>query len=235
MNLRTVIVDDEDLAIDLLCHFFKSQTEFELLKTFTNSKNALSFINEHQPEVLFLDIQMPLLNGIHLIENLNYSPITVLVTAYSEFAQKAYDLEVVDYLLKPYTKDRFLKSLEKIKQYSNFKLNNQNKIENNCFFVKHNGLQKKINFNEILFIEGLKQYVRIITKNDKYILLGSMKNFEDQLQNHLFIRIHKSYIVNLKKVNALIGNSIKIENFKLPVGRNYKSNLKLISQELKFE
>lgn len=226
MKLRAVIIDDEDLAIDLLAHFLKLYSNLELLKTFTNPKNGLEYINQLQPEVLFIDIQMPQLNGIKLIEGLNYSPIVVLVTAYSEHASKAYELDVVDYLLKPYTKDRFIKSLDKIMQFSKFKYNSTNQIENHCIYLKQNGLQKKVNYSDILFVEGLKQYVRIVTNEGKYITLNSMKSLEDLLNKYQFIRVHKSYIVNMAKVNGLTANTIKLENFELPIGRSYKVNLK---------
>lgn len=226
MILKTVIVDDEDLAIDLLRHFINSQPEFQLLETFTGSKNALEYIKKHQPDVLFLDIQMPQLNGLNLIEALNYSPIIVLVTAYAEYAQKAYELDVVDYLLKPYTKARFDKSVDKIRQFSNFKLNFNKKIENVFLFVKHNGLLKKINYSDIIFIEGLKQYVKIVTKEGKYITLNSMKSLEEQLQKFNFKRIHKSYIANFNIALSITGNTIKIDSFKIPIGRSYKELLK---------
>lgn len=226
MILKTVIVDDEDLAIDLLRHFINSQPEFQLLETFTSSKNALEYIKKHQPDVLFLDIQMPQLNGLSLIEGLNYSPIVVLVTAYAEYAQKAFELDVVDYLLKPYTKERFDKSVDKIRQFSNFKLNINKEIENDCLFVKHNGLLKKINYSDIIFIEGLKQYVKIVTKEGKYITLNSMKSLEKQLLNANFKRVHKSYIVNFNTAFSITGNTIKIDTLKIPIGRSYKELLK---------
>lgn len=226
MILKTVIVDDEDLAIDLLRHFINSQPEFQLLETFTCSKHALEYIKKHQPDVLFLDIQMPQLNGLNLIEALNYSPIVVLVTAYAEYAQKAFELDVVDYLLKPYTKERFDKSVDKVRQFSNFKLNINKEIENDCLFVKHNGLLKKIKYSDIIFIEGLKQYVKIVTKEGKYITLNTMKGLEEQLLKANFKRVHKSYIVNFNATLSITGNTIKIDSFKIPIGRNYKELLK---------
>lgn len=225
MILKTVIVDDEDLAIDLLRHFINSQPELQLLETFTSSKYAFEYIKKHQPDVLFLDIQMPQLNGLNLIEGLNYSPIIVLVTAYAEYAQKAYELDVVDYLLKPYTRERFNKSIDKIRQFSKFKLNVNKEIENDCLFVKHNGLLKKINYYDIIYIEGLKQYVRIVTKDEKYITLNSMKSLEDLLIKNNFKRVHKSYIVNFNLKHTLTSSLIKIDAHKIPIGRSYKPTI----------
>lgn len=225
MNLTTVIVDDEDLAIDLLQHFIHFEPEFKVLETFTDATQALEYLKKNQPEVIFLDIQMPQLNGLDLIESLNYSPIIVLITAYAEYAQKAYELDVIDYLLKPYDKSRFEKTIGKIKRFAHFKSNITQEIKNNCLFVKHHGLLKEIEYSEIIFIEGLKQYVKIVTPQGKYITLSSMKNLEVLLQPFNFKRVHKSYIVNFNHALSKTGNFITIDSFEIPIGRVYKTTL----------
>jgi DNA-binding LytR/AlgR family response regulator len=225
MILKTVIVDDEDLAIDLLRHFISTTTDLELKATFTSAKDALEYINLQKPDVLFLDIQMPELNGLNLIQALNYSPIVVLVTAYAEFAQEAYELDVVDYLLKPYNKTRFEKAINKIKQFADFKLNADNLVEDGYMYIKHNGLLKKINYTDIIYIEGLKQYIKIVTKEKKFVTLNSMKGIEEQLSKYNFKRVHKSFIVNFNFEISISSNIANIESFKIPIGRSFRANL----------
>lgn len=225
MKLRTVIIDDEDLAIDLLQLFIQKYDGFEVMKAFTSPKSALDFLIEAQPDVVFLDIQMAELNGLNLIKALSYQPIIVLVTAYSEYAQQAFDLDVVDYLLKPYTEERFEKSIEKVQQFARYKLLQQPPEEEAVIYIKHNGLLKAIPLKELLFIEGLKQYVRFVTPTAKYIVLRSLKELETELENRHFRRIHKSYLVNFTHPVSLKGNTLQLFHHKLPIGRSYKKNI----------
>jgi len=223
MKLRTVFIDDEDLAIDLLHHFIHKYADFEVIKSFTSPKSALDFLMEEQPDVVFLDIQMAELNGLNLIKALSYKPIIVLVTAYSEFAQQAFDLDVVDYLLKPYTEERFEKSIEKILQFARYK-SVELPPKEAVIYVKHNGLLQAIPIHELLFVEGLKQYVRIVTPTAKYITLRSLKELETELITYNFKRIHKSFLVNFNQPISIKGNTIQLFNHKLPIGRSYKKN-----------
>lgn len=222
MKLNAVIVDDEILAIDLVKHFIeKSGKPVKVQATFGSPVKALEYIRSHQPELLLLDIQMPGINGLKVIRNLDYNPIVVLVTAYSNYAHEAFDLDVVDYLLKPYTYERFCHSLEKALDFYRYRRQNSD----NALNIKHEGLLKNIAFRDILFVEGLKQYVKIVLHDQFYILHDRMKNLQKKLEKTHFLRVHKSYIVNTNEISRKSRNMLHIGKYKIPVGRKYRDVL----------
>lgn len=219
--MRAVIIDDEDLAVELIVHFIeKSKCNIAIQETFTNALNALSYLQENNTDLLFIDMQMPKMNGFEIIEQLKNPPLIIMVTAYEDFARRAFDFDFVDYLLKPYTFERFERSLHKAHQFFAYK-NNQNFIASS-FYIKHEGLQKQISTESVLFFEGLKQYLKIQTTESRYIINERLKHYEKKLEGYGFIRIHKSFLVNGNKIDAILSGKVQVGKYLLPIGRTYK-------------
>jgi two-component system, LytTR family, response regulator len=217
--LQCLIVDDEDLAVSLLENYVKQTEGIEVAGTCFHTVDARNFLAANKVDILFLDIQMPYLTGLELLKQLTNPPAVIFTTSYSAHAVEAFELSVLDYLLKPFAYERFLQAVEKAKQYINLQTAQQ---AADYFFVKSDGLQVKIMFNDVLYVEGLKQYVKIITVNGQVITLESMKRMEEHLPPSHFVRLHKSYIVCLKKITAMGRKEISIGNKQLPVGKTYE-------------
>jgi two-component system, LytTR family, response regulator len=221
MKYTCMIVDDEDLGIDLLRHFIQAEEQLVLIGAFTSSQEALDCINSQKPDFIFTDIQMPELNGLDLLQQLTYQPAVVFVTAYSEYAPKAFELDVIDYLIKPYNRERFKKSIQKVEKYLAHKTVSSTDNSAQSIYVKHNGLLKAITVSDILFIEGMKQYVRIHTHSEKYMVLGGLTRMNEKLPAH-FLRVHKSYIVNKEKIDKRNYGMIYVAGIQIPVSRGFK-------------
>jgi len=184
---------------------------------------ALNILKTEQIDLLFLDIQMPGLTGIELVKSLPKKPATIFTTAYSEYALEGFELDAIDYLLKPISKERFLRAVFKAQEY----LAKENAPDqNDFFFVKADKKLIKVAFDDILYIEGLKDYVIIKSFEGRIITLQTMKSLEEKLPGHIFQRVHRSYIANITKVKALVGNSLEIDEKKqtkiIPIGKNYR-------------
>jgi two-component system LytT family response regulator len=222
MKIKCIIIDDEPLAIKVLQNYFKNFTDFEVTATFSNSLEALNFINSTALDAVFLDIKMPIMTGfelIRLIEN-EQKPRIIITTAYREFAAESYDLDVLDYLVKPIPLPRFIKCINKISTEINLK--NNIKIESfraePHLFIKVDKKMVKLIIDEILFIEGMKEYIKVVT-TDK-------SSLTDELPLDQFARIHKSYTIALNKIKFIEGNRIQIQSFTIPIGRNYNKEVK---------
>lgn len=230
MKIKCIIIDDEPLAIKVLQNYFKNFNDFEVVATFTNSFEALNFINSTLIDVVFLDIKMPIMTGfeiIHLIENVP-KPKFIITTAYREFAAESYDLDVLDYLVKPIPITRFIKSINKISSEINLKNNikiDTFKVEPHLF-VKVDKKMVKLIIDEILFIEGMKEYIKVVTTDKTYITHKSLTSLTEELPSDQFVRIHKSYTIALNKIKFIEGNRIQIHSFTLPIGRNYNKEVK---------
>lgn len=207
--------------------------QLEIVGKCSNALSALQILNSRQIDILFLDIQMPDLTGIELIKIVKNKPAIILTTAYSEHALEGYRLDITDYLLKPIPFERFVQAANKAIEWCNFKnfnpaLPTQNNTTQNLpdhFFVKSDYKQVKIFFSDILYIEGLREYVSIFTSEKRIITLETLKNMELLLAEQNFIRIHKSYIINKSKVNAINGNMVELGKQKIPIGKSYKSEV----------
>ena len=214
-----LIVDDEHLALDLLENYLLRLSNFNIVEKITNPKKALDLFAEKKIDLLFLDIQMPQMNGINLLNSLPYQPQTIFTTAYNNFAPIAYDLGVIDYLVKPFSFERFYTAIQKAEMH----LQHSKLSEKKTLQVKSDGIWINIPLHEILFIEGYKEYVLIHCRQKNYKTLRSMSSLEELLSTDDFVRIHKSYIVS---VNSIIGfNAEEIElsnNIKLPISRSKK-------------
>lgn len=230
MPVRCIAIDDEPLALTILNEYVSRVSFLKMVNTFTNPADASHFIQTEKPEILFLDIQMPDINGVDFIKTLAYKPIVILTTAYSEYAIEGYDLDVIDYLLKPIPFERFLQAINKAIRHIDSENSNDQTNEKQFLFVKSGYKSVKINYNDILYIEGLKEYVTIYTNERKAVKLETLKNLESLLPENEFIRVHKSYIVNINHIKAYYGNVLEINNKTIPVGRAFKNTVNKLFQ-----
>lgn len=228
MKIKCVLVDDEPLAIKVLQNYFANFSDFEIIGTFNNSLEAVDFINNNAVDTLFLDINMPMMTGFELISVMENKPKIIITTAFREFAAESYDLDVLDYLVKPIPLPRFIKCINKI--MTEFSLKNNTKIEtartDTHIFIKVDKKMVKINIDEILFIEGMKEYIKVVTMEKTYITHKSLTSLTEELPLDQFIRIHKSYTIAINKVKSIEGNRIQIHSFIIPIGRNYSKEVK---------
>jgi len=220
-TIKCIIVDDEPLAISLLENYVRKVPFLELVFSAENPITALEYIRNNNCDLIFLDIQMPELTGINFMKIVGDTHKYILTTAYSEYALEGYEHHVVDYLLKPISFDRFYKSVEKARERFSF---HENKKEP-YFFVKSSGQQHRINYNDILYIESIKDYVNIRTTDQEYIVLDTLKSLENQLSDD-FVRIHKSFIINLNKIkNIGLKKAVLESEQEIPIGESYRANL----------
>lgn len=224
--IKTLLVDDEYLALNLLENFVKQLPDLELVAKIKSPVEALDILRQDQIELLFLDVQMPGLSGNNLLKTLRRPPLTIFTTAYADYAVEAFDLNAVDYLLKPVSFERFLQAVQKAKEQLSTRrasFSDPDKFPIKDFLtVKADGMLRKVYLSEILFIEGLKEYVRIVTNSERIVFLESLKQLEENLPSHQFLRVHKSYIVAKDKVQSLEGTRLLIDSFKIPVSRSKK-------------
>jgi DNA-binding LytR/AlgR family response regulator len=220
MSIKCVIIDDEPLAIRVIeSHLSKIKT-FAVVATYTNPLEAMEILQVGEIDVVFLDINMPLINGLDYVKTLQNSPLIVITTAYREYAVESFELDVLDYLVKPIPFTRFMKTVNKI---NNALSVNSNTLEedNAHIFIKIDKKLVKIYLDEILYVESLKDYIKITTTTDTYLVHQTLTSFTDALPQENFIRIHRSYTISIQKVNAIIGNMVEINGLQIPIGRNY--------------
>ncbi|RKR11935.1 LytTR family two component transcriptional regulator [Flavobacterium sp. 90] len=228
MKIKCVLIDDEPLAIKVLQNYFTNFTDFEVIGTFNNSLEALDFINSTSVDAVFLDINMPMMTGFELISLIENKTKVIITTAFREFAAESYDLDVLDYLVKPIPLPRFIKCINKIT--TEYNLKNNIKVEttkgDSHIFIKVDKKMMKINIEEILFVEGMKEYIKVVTPDKTYITHKSLTSLSEELPADRFLRIHKSYVIALNKVKSIEGNRIQIQSYTIPIGRNYSKEVK---------
>lgn len=230
MKINCIAIDDEPLALDKIREYIKRIGYLNLLNTFDNAIDAIEFLKVTNVDLIFLDIQMEELTGIQMLETLTEKPKVVLTTAYDEYALKGYELDVCDYLLKPISFQRFLQACEKVYdqvypvQQPDLSIPDPESVEasKGYFFVKNGNITQKINFDDILFVEGMKDYLRIWTTIERVMTLLSFKKLEDALPSKGFIRIHKSYLISVDKIDKIERNHVKIGEESLPIGDSYR-------------
>ena len=222
-RIKCIVVDDEPLAIQLLENYVMKIPFLELVYSSENPILALEFIQKNDADLIFLDIQMPELTGINFMKIAGDRFKYILTTAYSEYALEGYNHNVIDYLLKPISFSRFEKSV--LKAQERFPSNEA--PASSYFFVKSSGQQYRINFNDILYVESIKDYVNIKTENQEYIVLETLKSLETQLPDN-FTRVHKSFILNLDKIEKIDVRNVFLNSGKeIPIGETYKSEFLL--------
>ncbi len=234
MTIKCLVIDDERLAREYIKNYISKVPELELMGDFNSPLKARELIKEGQIDLLFLDIQMPDITGIDFIKSLTQTPEVILTTAYQEHALEGFNLNVTDYLLKPFSFDRFYQAVNKVidkignkKTAENADLpqETQTNFKDNYLTIRADRKFYKINFNDIDYIEGQKAYVTFHTKDKRITALASLKELEEALPKEKFIRVHKSYIVAIKEINALEGNTIEVAENKIPVGNTYKNEV----------
>lgn len=231
MKIRCVIVDDEALARKYLKDYISKVPFLEFVGDFNSPLKAYDLLEKGMVDLMFLDIQMPEITGLDFLRSLNRKPYVILTTAYKEYALEGYELDISDYLLKPFSFDRFLKAVSKVnsiilsreKKEEPTSLYNQTDFHDDYIIIRADRKYYKINYDDLIFIEGQKAYVTFHSEGKKNVTaLASLRELEEKLPEKKFIRIHKSYIVSVKKIDALEGNMIEIVGEKLPVGKSFK-------------
>lgn len=221
-----IIVDDEPLARELIESYLKKLPNFKLIASCTNAIEASTILSSEKVDLLFLDIEMPVLKGTTFLKNLTDKPKVIFTTAYRDYALDSYELDVLDYLLKPIFFERFFAAIQKFLRTQNSTLFLDNNIENtnNYIFVNKAKKQIKIIFDEILYVESFKDYLKIHFNESSLTIKESISAFEQKIDNR-FIRIHRSYIVNTQKITAFTKNDVEIGKIEIPIGNNYKENM----------
>ncbi len=236
--INVIIVDDEPLAQDVLETYIDKIPELNLIKKCNNAFEANDALKNNDIDLMFLDIQMPQLTGIDFLKTLNKPPLVIFTTAYPNYAIEGFELDALDYLLKPISVDRFMKAANKAIDQVGLQQKDDaagapdqstSAPKQDYFFVKADKKLVKVNFKEIIYIEGLKDYVIIRMDSSRVITLQTMKSLEQKLPSGQFMRIHRSYIVNVEKINAIIGNMVEVmeknQAKHLPIGKNYREDL----------
>ena len=222
-NLRTIVTDDEPLAMELISDYVRKTSGLELVLQTTHSLEALQWVQGAKADLVFLDIQMPELTGIQFMKIIRNSCLVVITTAYADYAVEGYDHDVVDYLLKPVTFDRFLIAAKKaIVRSENMKSIKSELAGPTSIFVKAEYRVQRINLADILYIEALRDYIVIHTPTSKIMTLESMKNMEQMLPANDFSRIHKSYIINCNRIDFIERGKVVIGKNYLPLGETYR-------------
>lgn len=231
MELRCIAIDDEPLALEIITAYIEKVPFLKLLNTFDNALDSIDFIKKNKVDLMFLDIEMESLSGIQLIHALKNSPEVIFTTAYDSYAVEGFELDAADYLLKPISFERFIKSVDKVyNKLISPKSKSDGQVQSlrispsgNFIFVKTENRLQKVAFKEILYIEGQGDYLKIVTTQARIMTLQNFKKFEDTLPPENFIRVHKSYLVALNKIESITRNRIKIGNALIPVSDSYKS------------
>jgi len=227
MAINCIIIDDEPLARKGLKEYVQDTSFLVLSGEFEHPLKAMQTLMDEHIQLVFLDIQMPKITGIEFVKSLQHPPLVIFTTAYPQYALDGFDLNAVDYLLKPFSFDRFLKAAMKAKSI----LDGKTRLEEiagpitDHFFIKCDNKLQKIRFNEILFVESLQNYVAIHTTGKKYISYLTLKSLEEQLPDDQFVKIHKSYIVASQKVDSIEGNEVKIGSHALPISRTSREEV----------
>ena len=228
--IRCLAIDDEPLALELLTDNIGKLPYLELVAACDSAMDAMKILQQQSVDLIFLDIQMPGLTGLQFIQSLQEKPMFILVTAYEKYALDGFNLDVIDYLVKPVPLDRFIKACNKANELFQLKSKSRQpsaEINPGYFFVNVDYSLLKVVFDDIIYIEGLKDYIKIHLKSSSKAVITrmSMKSLEEELPATQFIRIHKSYIVSLKHVTAVRKNSVFIDTIELPVSDNYRDTI----------
>ena len=228
MRLKTIIIDDEPLAVSILEKYASEIKEIELMATFNNAVEAASFAQDHPLDLIFLDINMPVLDGLSFLKSLDIKPMVIMTTAHENHALESFELQAIDYLVKPIPFPRFLKSVQRVIQLKKPQDSlEQNNSETKSIFVKIDKKKlQKIELDKIVLIESLKDYIRIKTDLGKYIIHKTLSSFTEELPADKFIRIHRSFTVAIDRIDSVEGNSIEIQGERFIIGRSYINEVK---------
>lgn len=236
MKIRCAVVDDEFLARNYLKDYVAKVPFLELVGDYNSPLKIMELLQDNKIDLLFLDIQMPDITGLEFLRSLDKKPYVIFTTAYSEYALEGYELDISDYLLKPFSFNRFLKAVNKVQQSMQNKSTNtldkkeskpteQTDFHDDYLVIRADRKYYKINYDELIYIEGQKAYVTFHTSEKRITALASLRDLEEKLPPNLFIRIHKSYIVSVKHIVSLEGNLLEIADIKIPVGKSFRAQV----------
>jgi len=232
--MKCIIVDDEPLAIEIVESYVARIEELELVGTFRNAIAAFTFVQQNTVDLIFLDIEMPKLSGIDFLKTLKHHPKVIITTAYRDYAIEGFELEVIDYLLKPIPFERFLKSVGKV-------LSSRTEAgtapaaaaQDSFIYFKVDKKMVKTKIADILYIESIKDYVKVRTAEKEIITQQKISYLDESLPRAQFLRVHRSFIVNLDQIDAYTATDVEINKFKVPIGRNYKNDvMKVLSKQV---
>jgi DNA-binding LytR/AlgR family response regulator len=225
--IRCIIIEDERLAQDVIKNHLQRSGRFTLVGTYRNAPEAKEALEKEQVDLIFLDIELPGMTGLNFLRSLSNPPLVVFTTSYPEYALESYEFNVIDYLLKPVSFERFSKTVDKIIDGKIFQTqaNDIKPVNREHIFIRSDGKFFRISFSEIIYIEGMKDYLKIHTAEHVIVTHQTMVEMENILPSERFIRIHKSYIVAVARIKAVFGNSVDMEKVLLPIGLNYKERI----------
>lgn len=223
--IKYIIIDDESVAHDIIKGYCDTLPNFSLVQSCYDAIEALECIRNNKVDLIFLDLNMPKLKGFDFLKTLQHPPKVIVTTAYQEHALEGYELNVVDYLLKPFSFDRFLKAINKLDFKANIENDRDEKNHPESLFVKSNKKLIQINFDEILFIEAQGNYCKIITDNEEIQVREKISDFIERLSKVDFYQVHKSFIISKKHIKSIEGNRMYIQDYIIPIGKTYKATL----------
>jgi DNA-binding LytR/AlgR family response regulator len=232
-KLSCIIVDDEPVARKILNEFVEKIPFLDLQGKFESAMKAEAMLSTNTVDIIFLDIEMPKVSGLQMLQKMNIESLVIVTTAFPQYALEGYELDVIDYLLKPFAFSRFLKAVQKARDYYQIKYAAVASQQPSYIFIKSDKRIEKIELSEVLYAESVGNYVSIHTENKKILAYLTMKSLESQLPTDDFIKIHQSYIVNCSKIQAIEGNEIKMGIHSLPISRNFRDSvMKIVHQRL---
>lgn len=238
MLIKCAIIDDEPLARECIANYIGQVDFLDLVGVGNNPLDLVQLMDKHSIDLVFLDIQMPVMNGIDFLKTTQNPPMVILTTAFPSYALEGFQLDVMDYLLKPITFSRFFMAANKVKDYQQLVTNSVSAdlagAASAYFFIKCGYKFERIYFTDILYIEAMQNYVAIYTEKGKYMTLFHLKSVEENLDKQFFIRVHKSYIVSIPKIDTIENNEIIIQSVRIPISRHYRDNVmeKVINDKL---
>ncbi len=222
MLMTCIIIEDELPAQNIIKNYIRKIPDLELVNTFQTAISANTFLKDNTVDTIFLDINLPDISGLDFIKTIKNPPKIIVTTAYPDYAVSSFELDtIVDYLVKPFSFDRFLKATSKVEK----QLNTETSIEKEIIYISVDKTIHKLYVEDILYLESDRNYVTFFTIDKKLTVIDSLKKWKDTLNAHKFVQIHKSYIINIKQIRKFTGTSLFINNEKLPIGRTYKKTL----------
>lgn len=230
MKLNCVIIDDEPLARECIAGYVQEVDFLECVGVGNNPLDLAQLLETHSPDLIFLDIQMPVMNGIEFLRTAQSLPMVIITTAYPSFALEGFQLDVMDYLVKPIVFSRFFLAVSKARDYQRLLTRSANAERGSTpamdyFFIKCGQTFERIDVNDILYVEALQNYVTIYTQKGKYITLLPLKSVEENLRGHAFARVHKSYIVSIARIESIEDSNIIISTKRIPISRHYRDEV----------
>lgn len=228
MELKVIIVDDEPMSRNFLEKYCQKAGDLQVAGMFEDAASALAYLNNNVIDILFLDVEMPNLSGFELLDQLQYMPKVILTTSKTDYAFNAFQYGVADYLKKPTPYNRFLEAITKLKESLNKAPEASAKITEPCaeeIFIKSDGKLTRLNFQDILYIESLGDYVKYFTESKNYLTLCTLKSVEEKMCNTNFMKVHRSYIVNLQKIKNIQDNALVIDDKMIPISKSFRSEV----------